>query len=48
MLIELLRLFSPSRYSDGEGIPADAMVTDDGEPEATDDATLVRFEQAEE
>ena len=48
MLIELNRLLSPGRYSDDEGIPADAIVTDDGEPEAMDDGALVRLEQAEE
>ncbi|MFG0756161.1 hypothetical protein ACF8O8_25665 [Pseudomonas sp. TYF_14] len=46
MLIELMRLVSPGRYSDDESIPADAMVTDDGEPEITDDGALVRYEQA--
>lgn len=46
MLIELGRLLSLGRYSDDDGIPADAMVTDDGEPEATDDGASVRLEQA--
>lgn len=48
MLIELSRLLSPGRYSDQDGVPADAMITDDGEPEATDDGALVRYEQADE
>jgi hypothetical protein len=44
MLIELNRLLSPGSHSGEEGIPADAVVTDEGEPEATDDGALVRFE----
>lgn len=48
MLIELLRLLSPGRYSGQEGVPADVVVTDEGESEATDDGGFVRFEQAAE
>lgn len=48
MLIELNRLLSLGRDSGDEGIPADALVTDEGEPEATDDGDFLRFEQAEE
>ncbi|MFV3406451.1 hypothetical protein ACNFIC_21245 [Pseudomonas sp. NY15463] len=48
MLIELSRLLSPGRYLDQDGVPADAVVTDEGDPEATDDGGLVRFEHAEE
>lgn len=46
MLIELLRLLSPGRPGAAEGIPADAVVTDEGEPEATDHGDVVRFEEA--
>ncbi|HHG4904358.1 TPA: hypothetical protein ACPWGP_003398 [Pseudomonas aeruginosa] len=45
MLIELLRLLSPGRPGAAEGIPDDAVVTDEGEPEATDAGEVVRFEQ---
>lgn len=47
MLLELMRLVSPGRYSVEEGVPTDAVVTDDGEPEATDDGALMRYEQAD-
>lgn len=48
MLIELLHLLSLGRHGADEGIPADAVVTDEGEPEATDLGDVVRFEEASE
>ncbi|HEP8062216.1 TPA: hypothetical protein VDT37_001801 [Pseudomonas aeruginosa] len=44
MLIDLLHPLSPGRPGAKDGVPADAVVTDEGEPEATDDGALVRFE----
>lgn len=46
MLIEPLKLFSPSCFRHRDEQTGDLVVTDEGEPEATDDGTLVRFEQA--
>lgn len=47
MLIELMKLLSPGKHTDQEGIPADALVTEEGEPEATDDGSVVRFEESQ-
>ncbi|MGK8437210.1 hypothetical protein ACRS3X_07640 [Ectopseudomonas hydrolytica] len=46
MLIDPLKLFSPSCFRIPEAQQGDLVVTDEGEPEATDDGALVRFEQA--
>lgn len=45
MLIDLLHILSPGRPGAEDGVPADAVVTDEGEPEATDLGDVVRFEQ---
>lgn len=46
MLIEPLKLISPSCFRHRDEQQGDVVVTDDMEPEATNDGTLVRFEQA--
>jgi len=48
MLIEPLKLFSPSCFRQRDEQPSDLVVTDEGEPEATDDGALVLFEQVTE
>ncbi|MCT5031083.1 hypothetical protein LZL36_11015 [Pseudomonas aeruginosa] len=48
MLIELLRVMRPGRPSADDGVPADAVVTDQSEPEVTDAGEVLRFEEAAE